>query len=67
MGLFSTFWVEQRRGRGQEQPASGSAWCAGHENAGRLGALAAVAVIEHIGARPLVSLKQLAQDNRLPV
>jgi sugar/nucleoside kinase (ribokinase family) len=40
---------------------------AGHENAGRLGALAAAEVIQHIGARPLVSLKELAKKNGLPV
>jgi adenosine kinase len=40
---------------------------AGHENAGRLGALAAAEVIQHIGARPQVSLKDLAQQNGLPV
>ena len=40
---------------------------AGYENAGRLGALAAAEVIQHIGARPLASLKQLAQKNGLPV
>ncbi|HVV39498.1 MAG TPA: adenosine kinase [Nitrobacter sp.] len=40
---------------------------AGHEDAGRLGALAAAEVIQHIGARPQVSLKELAQTNRLPV
>ncbi len=40
---------------------------AGHENAGRLGALAAAEVIQHIGARPLASLKELAQKNGLPV
>src|SRR4051812_8695606 len=40
---------------------------AGFENAGRLGALAAAEVIQHIGARPQVSLKQLAQQNGLPV
>ncbi|MEH6952029.1 adenosine kinase [Nitrobacter sp. NHB1] len=40
---------------------------ASHENAGRLGALAAAEVIQHIGARPQVSLKQLAQENGLPV
>ena len=40
---------------------------AGHENAGRLGALAAAEVIQHIGARPQTSLKQLAQQNGLPV
>ena len=39
----------------------------GHENAGRLGALAAAEVIQHIGARPKVSLKALAQQNGLPV
>jgi adenosine kinase len=39
----------------------------GFENAGRLGALAAAEVIQHIGARPQVSLKELAQQNRLPV
>ena len=40
---------------------------AGHENAGRLGALAAAEVIQHIGARPQVSLKELARQNDLPV
>jgi sugar/nucleoside kinase (ribokinase family) len=40
---------------------------AGHENAGRLGALAAAEVIQHIGARPQVSLKELAVKNGLPV
>src|ERR1700716_2707961 len=40
---------------------------AGHEAAGRLGALAAAEVIQHIGARPQVSLKQLAKQNGLPV
>jgi len=39
----------------------------GHEKAGRLGALAAAEVIQHIGARPQVSLKQLAQQNALSV
>src|ERR1700744_1802787 len=38
-----------------------------HENAGRLGALAAAEVIQHIGARPQVSLKELARQNGLPV
>jgi len=33
---------------------------AGHETSGKLGALAAAEVIQHIGARPQVSLKQLA-------
>ena len=40
---------------------------AGNENAGRLGALAAAEVIQHIGARPQVSLKDLARQNGLPV
>jgi sugar/nucleoside kinase (ribokinase family) len=40
---------------------------AGYENAGRLGALAAAEVIQHIGARPQISLKELAQQNGLPV
>jgi sugar/nucleoside kinase (ribokinase family) len=40
---------------------------AGHENAGRLGALAAAEVIQHIGARPQVSLKELAKQAGLPV
>ena len=40
---------------------------AGYEAAGRLGALAAAEVIQHIGARPQVSLKELAKQNGLPV
>jgi adenosine kinase len=36
---------------------------ADHRTAARLGALAASEVIQHIGARPEVSLKQLAQQN----
>src|SRR5262245_47117805 len=36
-----------------------------HEACGRLGALAAAEVIQHIGARPAVSLKSLAQQNGL--
>jgi sugar/nucleoside kinase (ribokinase family) len=40
---------------------------AGHENAGRLGALAAAEVIQHIGARPQTSLKELAKKSGLPV
>jgi sugar/nucleoside kinase (ribokinase family) len=40
---------------------------AGFENAGKLGALAAAEVIQHIGARPQTSLKALAQKNGLPV
>jgi sugar/nucleoside kinase (ribokinase family) len=40
---------------------------AGYENAGRLGALAAAEIIQHIGARPQVSLKELAKANGLPV
>lgn len=39
----------------------------GHENAARLGALAAAEIIQHIGARPKVSLKELARQNGLPV
>jgi sugar/nucleoside kinase (ribokinase family) len=40
---------------------------AGFHKAGRLGGLAAAEVIQHIGARPLTSLKELAQQNGLPV
>ena len=40
---------------------------AGFENAGRFGALAAAEVIQHIGARPQASLKELAQQNGLRV
>jgi sugar/nucleoside kinase (ribokinase family) len=40
---------------------------AGFETAGRLGALAAAEVIQHIGARPQTSLKEMAQQNGLPV
>ena len=40
---------------------------AGHVKAGRLGALAAAEVIQHIGARPMVSLKELAEQHGLPV
>ena len=39
----------------------------GYENAGRLGALAAAEVIQHVGARPQVSLKELARQHGLPV
>ena len=38
-----------------------------HEQSGRLGALAAAEVIQHIGARPQTSLKALAQAEGLPV
>jgi sugar/nucleoside kinase (ribokinase family) len=38
-----------------------------HENAGRFGALAAAEVIQHIGARPQTSLKELAQQKGLLV
>jgi adenosine kinase len=38
-----------------------------HRTAARLGALAAAEVIQHIGARPAVSLKGLAAENGLPV
>lgn len=40
---------------------------AGHETSGRLGALAAAEVIQHIGARPQVSLKELAKEAGLAV
>src|SRR3979490_1433496 len=40
---------------------------AGREKTGRLGALAAAEIIQHIGARPQTSLKELAQKNGLPV
>lgn len=40
---------------------------ASHEDAGRLGALAAAEVIQHVGARPQTSLKELAKKNGLPV
>jgi sugar/nucleoside kinase (ribokinase family) len=40
---------------------------ASYENAGKLGALAAAEVIQHIGARPQVSLKELARQHGLPV
>jgi adenosine kinase len=40
---------------------------AGFANAGKLGALAAAEVIQHIGARPQTSLKTLAQNHGLPV
>ena len=40
---------------------------ADYENAGRLGALAAAEVIQHIGARPKTSLKELARKHGLPV
>jgi adenosine kinase len=38
-----------------------------HQDAGRFGALAAAEVIQHIGARPQTSLKELAQQNGLSV
>jgi sugar/nucleoside kinase (ribokinase family) len=40
---------------------------ASHEVCGRLGALAAAEIIQHIGARPQTSLKDLARENGLPV
>ena len=40
---------------------------AGYENAGKLGALAAAEVIQHIGARPQTSLTELARQHGLPV
>jgi adenosine kinase len=39
---------------------------AGPTIAGRLGALAAAEVIQHIGARPQTSLKELARKEGLP-
>ena len=39
----------------------------GHEDCGRLGALAAAEVIQHIGARPQVSLKAFAEKNGVRV
>ena len=38
-----------------------------HRTAARLGALAAAEVIQHMGARPEVSLKALAEENGLLV
>ena len=38
-----------------------------HNTAARLGSLAAAEVIQHLGARPEVSLKALAEKNGLPV
>jgi sugar/nucleoside kinase (ribokinase family) len=38
-----------------------------HRTSARLGALAAAEVIQHLGARPGVSLKALAQENELPI
>jgi adenosine kinase len=38
-----------------------------HRTAAQLGILAATEVIQHIGARPEVSLKVLAQQSGLPV
>ncbi len=40
---------------------------AGHENAGKLGAMAAAEVIQHIGARPQQSLKALAEKHGLKI
>src|SRR3954449_5671662 len=40
---------------------------ADYHKAGRLGGLAAAEVIQHIGARPMVSLQELAKQNGLPV
>jgi adenosine kinase len=40
---------------------------AGVEKSARLGALAAAEIIQHIGARPQVSLRELAQQNNLPI
>jgi sugar/nucleoside kinase (ribokinase family) len=38
-----------------------------HEQAGRLGTLAAAEIIQHLGARPQTSLKALAQKHGVPV
>ena len=38
-----------------------------HRSAARLGALAAAEVIQHLGARPETSLKDLARQNGLPI
>jgi adenosine kinase len=38
-----------------------------YRTAGKLGGMAAAEVIQHIGARPEISLKQLAAENGLPV
>jgi sugar/nucleoside kinase (ribokinase family) len=38
-----------------------------HETSARLGVLAAAEVIQHLGARPEVSLRELAQQSGLPV
>ena len=38
-----------------------------HRTSARLGALAAAEVIQHVGARPAVSLKALAAENGLPI
>ena len=46
---------------------SGLARGADDRTCGRLGALAAGEVIQHIGARPQTSLKELAVKNGLPV
>lgn len=43
----------------------GLAMNAGHKRAGELGCLAAAEVIQHIGARPQVSLKELARQKGL--
>ena len=40
---------------------------ADHQTSARLGALAAAEVIQHIGARPQLSLKELAKKLGLPV
>ena len=45
----------------------GHARGAGHRNSARLGALAAAEVIQHLGARPETSLKELARQQGLAV
>ena len=46
---------------------AGLARGADHVTCGRLGALAAAEIIQHLGARPAVSLFELAQQNGLTV
>jgi adenosine kinase len=43
----------------------GLARCLDHTVCGRLGGLAAAEVIQHLGARPEVDLKAMAQQNGL--
>ena len=65
----STMWWTSPAPATCSPPASWSAIRAARITAlpPRLGALAAAEVIQHIGARPAVSLKALAAENGLPV